>query len=277
MATIRLDTGSVHSVGAATLQENLARRSPFPVIRWGAVLAGVAVALSVQLVLTLLGIASGLAVTSVTADEAPGAGSLVWAGLSMLISAMTGAYVAGRMSGLKRKADGILYGFVTWAVMTLLFVMLTSVAGSALLSGILLSQTPLSISQDGRSIPGILSRQLGVNISTENMKTLQEHISEGRREQAIRFMESAVGVQSDRAAKLVDQALILSGSPEKASLEGRAAADRTIRQASLLAWSAFGVVVLTLICSLAGGIFGAMGARRIAWSEGMTSVTSKPI
>ena len=276
MATIRLDTGSSHTGGLLALKENFSRRSPFIVIRWGAILAGVSVGLSVQLVLTLLGIASGLSVTSVTAGEAPGTGSLVWAGLSMLISAMAGAYVAGRMSGLKRKADGVLYGFVSWAVMTLLFVILTSMASSALLSGILFGQSSVTISQDSRSIPGILSRQLGVNISPENMQILQEHIESGRREQAIRLMESAVGIKPDRAAILVDQALILSGLPEQASLEGRAAADKTIRQASVLAWSAFGVVVLTLICSLAGGVYGAMGARRIAWSEGTTGAISKP-
>ena len=276
MTTIRLDTSTAHTGGAIPLQENLARRSPFPVIRWGAVLAGVAVGLSVQLVLTLLGIASGLSVTSVTDGEVPGTGSLSWGGLSMLVSAMAGAYVAGRMSGFKRRADGVLYGFVSWAVMTLLFVMLTSAASGALLSGIFFSQSPLTISEESRSIPGILSRQLGINISGEKMRTLQEHIAAGRREEAISFMETQVGVKSERAAILVDQALILSGLPEQASLEGRTAADRTIRQASLLAWSAFGVVVLTLICSLAGGIFGAMGARRIPWSETMTAVISKP-
>ncbi len=276
MATIRLDTGSVHTSSTVPLQENSIRRSPFPVIRWGAVLAGLAVGLSVQLVLTLLGVASGLAVTNVTAGEAPGTGTLIWAAISMLISAVAGSYVAGRMSGLKRKADGALYGFVCWAVTTLLFVMLTSVASGALLSGMLLSQNPLSMAGNTQSIPGILSRQLGTNISAENMKALQEHIAAGRREEAIRYMQGSMGVQPDKAATMVDQALILSGSPEQASLEGRAAADRTIRQASMLAWSAFGVVVLTLICSLAGGIWGAIGARRIPWTEGMAGVVSKP-
>ena len=46
MATIRLDSGSAQLSGASLLQENLYRRSPFIVIRWGAVLAGVAVGLS---------------------------------------------------------------------------------------------------------------------------------------------------------------------------------------------------------------------------------------
>ena len=277
MATIHLDSGSAFP-GSSTMisQENVVRRSLFSAIRWGAVLAGVAVGISVQLVLTLLGIATGLSATSVATGEAPGNGALIWAGLSMLISALVGAYVAGRMSGLKRKIDGILHGAVSWAVTTLLFVILATSAGGSLLSGMFssLGQGASAMSQAGSGgISGMLSKQLGINASPEALRTLQDSISAGRRDQAIDQM-TAMGVQRNRAESVTDQALILSGSSEQASPEGRAAADRGIERASRVAWSVFGAVALSLLLSLIGGALGAMGARRTTWNENTATTSS---
>src|SRR3569623_337318 len=136
MATVEL--GSSGNYANPALDVNASMRRPlFPAVRWGAVLAGVAVGISTQLVLALLGIASGLSAIDVTQGENHSATApLLWAGLSMLISAFIGAYVAARMSGLMRKVDGVLHGAVSLAVTTLLFAVLaTSVSGS-LLSGI---------------------------------------------------------------------------------------------------------------------------------------------
>lgn len=272
MATIHLDTGANYPGGTLISQENIMRRPLFPSIRWGAVLAGVAVGISVQLVLTLLGIASGLSMTSVQQGEAPGTGALVYAGLSMLVSALIGAYVAGRMSGLKRKTDGILHGVVSWAVTTLLFVVLATSAGGSLLAGLFsgVGQGANVMAQTGASPGGLtalLNRQLGTNVNPESMRTLQQYISGGRRDQAIDYMSTNMGVQRDRASTVVDQALILSGSPEQASPQGRAAADRAIKGASTAAWVVFGAVALSLVLSFIGGALGAMGARRTTWTE----------
>ncbi len=272
MATIHLDTGANYPGGTLISQENIIRRPLFPSIRWGAVLAGVAVGISVQLVLTLLGIASGLSMTSVQQGEAPGTGALVWAGASMLISAMTGAYVAGRMSGLKRKTDGILHGIVSWAVTTLLFVVLATSAGGSLVSALFsgIGQVASAMAQSGASPGGLtalLNRQLGTNVSEASMRTLQQYIASGQRDQAIDYMSSNMGVRRDRASNIVDQALILSGAPEQASPQGRAAADRAIRGASTAAWVVFGAVALSLLLSVIGGALGAIGARRTTWTE----------
>ena len=275
MATLHLESGAAYPGGTVITQENVMRRSLFSAIRWGAVLAGVAVGISVQLVLTLLGIASGLAVTRVSTGEAPGTGTLIWAGLSMLISALVGAYVAGRMSGLKRKTDGMLHGVVSWAVTTLLFVMLATSAGGSLLSGLFSSVTQGAgaMAQSGGGVASMISRQLGTNVNPQALRTLQDHISAGRRDQAIDYMSSNMGVQRDRASTIVDQALILSGSPEQASPEGRAAADRAVKGASTAAWTVFGAVAIALVLSVLGGALGAMGARRTTWNEHLESAT----
>ncbi len=282
MATLHLESGANYPGSTLITQENIIRRPLFTAIRWGAVLAGVAVGISVQLVLTLLGIASGLSLTSVSTGEAPGMGAMIWAGLSMLIAALVGAYVAGRMSGLKRKTDGMLHGVVSWAVTTLLFVVLATSAGGSLLSGLFsgLSQGASTMTQSGGGITAMLNRQLGTNVNAQDMRTVQDHIAAGRRDQAIDYMASNMGVQRDRASTIVDQALILSGSPEQASPAGRAAADRAVRGASTAAWTVFGAVAISLALSFLGGALGAMGARRTTWNEhvegGTTTTGAQP-
>lgn len=275
MATIHLENSPGFPGGTIASTENIPRRPLFPAVRWGAVLAGVAVGVSVQLVLTLLGIASGLSLSSVSAVEGPATGALVWAGLSMLIAALVGTYVAGRMSGLKRKTDGVLHGVVTWAVTTLLFVFLATSAGGSLLSGLFSSLSTSTAGAQGSSITSMINRQMGTNMSPESLRTLQEHISAGRRDQAIDYMSSTMGVQRDRAAGIVDQALILSGSPEQASPAGREAANRAIQRAGTAAWIAFAAVSLAFALSLLGGALGAMGARRTTWTETTEGTTIK--
>jgi hypothetical protein len=275
MTTIQFETGVGPAGGTMISSDNITPRSLFPVIRWGAVLAGVSVGISVQLVLTLLGIASGLSLSSVTTVEGPATGALIWAGLSMLIAALIGAYVAGRMSGLKRKMDGVLHGVVSWAVTTLLFVFLATSAGGSLLSGLFASVNPGAAAVQGGGVISLINRQMGTSVSPESLRTLQEYISAGRRDQAIDYMSSAMGMQRDRAASIVDQALILSGAPEQASPAGRDVANRALQKAGTTAWIAFAAVALSLIVSLVGGAMGAMGARRTTWTDNLDDAVTR--
>lgn len=269
MATIELGPGSNYadqSLGTSPLL----RRPLFPAIRWGAVLAGVAVGLSTQLVLALLGIATGLSAMNVTQGNVPNAtGPLLWAGLSMLISAFIGGYVAARMSGLKRKVDGILHGAVSWAVTTLLFATLaTSVTGS-LLSGIFNTVGPTMASSSagggGSAIGAMLKGQLG-NVDPGALQRLQSDIQAGRRNDAIQLMTGSMGVDRPRAETIVDQALILAGNPSQASPQSRAAAERAVDTAGTAAWMVFLAVALSLAAGIAGGVLGAAGARRTTWA-----------
>ena len=276
MATIQLEPGSSYTDQAPGTSSSM-RRPLFPAIRWGAVLAGVAVGISVQLVLTLFGIATGLSATDITQGESVGPGPLLWAGFSMLIAAFVGAYVAARMTGLKRKVDGVLHGVVSWAVTTLLFAMLATSAGSSLLSGVFSNMNAATVnaganiggvSGSGSSgIAGMLRNQIGGNISAAAMQALQQYILAGRRDEAIRYMVNTMGVDQSRASAIVDQALILSGSPEQASPQGRAAANRALGAASAAAWTVFAAVALSLALGIAGGALGAVGARRTTWTD----------
>jgi hypothetical protein len=286
MATTHIEPGSGYveetfaTIGPRT---SALRRPLFPAIRWGAVIAGVAVGISVQLVLTLLGIATGLSALDVAQNDAIGVGSLLWAGASMLISAFVGGYVAARMSGLKRKVDGVLHGLVSWAVTTLLFATLATSAGTSMLGGVFSGIMPNSVSGATsaanalNSLLGLLQSQLGVNIDPAAMGTLLEDIQAGRRESAVEFMVNSMGVERSRAESIVDQALILFGSGEQASQQARAAANQALEAASTAAWTTFLTVALSLALAIAGGAVGAAGARRTTWVDAEDGTARRPM
>lgn len=282
METIHLDSGG--NYGDAYSVSSL-RRPLLPSIRWGAVLAGVAVGVSIQLVLTLFGIATGLSAIEASQGDGIGMGPLVWAGLSMLIAAFIGGYVAARMTGLKRKADGVLHGIVSWAVTTLIFATLATSASGALFSSVfstvssgatkgggMAANSPVQTS----SVLGLLKSQIGGNVSANSLKQLENHIQNGQRDQAVRHMTGAMGVEQSRAETIVDQALILSGSPDQASAQGKAVADQAIDVASATAWAVFGAVALSLLLGIVGGVMGAIGARRTTWTDANTASAINP-
>jgi hypothetical protein len=81
-------------------------------ISWGAIFAGTLVAIATQLLLTLLGLAIGAWAVNPSAGPAGmqgvGMGAGIWALLSFIIALFCGGWVAGRMSGLGNKLDGLL-------------------------------------------------------------------------------------------------------------------------------------------------------------------------
>lgn len=87
---------------------------------WGAIFAGATVALVLQLMLNLLGIAAGLGAVDLTSGGASlqdlGVGAAIWLAIATIIAFFTGGWVAGRLAGLPRMLDGLLHGVVAWAV-----------------------------------------------------------------------------------------------------------------------------------------------------------------
>ena len=104
-------------------------------LSWGAIIAGVVLAIAAQLLLSMLGLGVGLSLISPNTGGTPGAGSFgIGAGLWWLISSLValafGGYVAAWMAGLPTRFDGVLHGLVTWGIATLLtFYLLTSAVG----------------------------------------------------------------------------------------------------------------------------------------------------
>jgi hypothetical protein len=124
-------------ISPATQAED-ARTIMISQISWGAVLAGVVVALVTQIVLNMLGIGIGAATLQPAAGNDPSATSLsvgagLWFALSAILAAAAGGYAAGRLAGAPRKSTAGWHGLTAWALATLVvFYLLGSTVGAIL-------------------------------------------------------------------------------------------------------------------------------------------------
>lgn len=109
-------------------------------VSWGAIFAGVVVALVVQVLLTLLGVGIGLATLDPGTGDNPAASTFsivaaIWYVVSGIIAAFAGGYIAARMSGKTVATTGALHGLTTWAFTTLLILYLLSTAVGSIVGG----------------------------------------------------------------------------------------------------------------------------------------------
>jgi hypothetical protein len=215
-----------------------ARLSP---ISWPAVFASLAVGISVMLLLTLAGVAVGISVVEPGADSprAITMGAATWQTVSMLVAAIVGGYVAARLSGLRRTADGVLHGAVSWGATTVLYAALATTALGTLTAGMF-----------GLLAPGTPERAASAATSALT----------GDRDQAQRTLESA-GLTAEQARTVVDQ--LAGGAASQASAP---AARQQLEEAADTVGTATGwlsaTVLLSLLLSLVGGAMGTRAARR---------------
>lgn len=119
-----------HGNTATTLWGNLRN------VSWGAILAGVAVALVVHVLLSMLGIGIGAATLDPGTSDNPAAStfsvvSAIWYAVSGIVAAFVGGLVAARLSGRTDAQIGRLHGLTAYAVTTLFMLyMLTSSIGA---------------------------------------------------------------------------------------------------------------------------------------------------
>lgn len=114
----------------------LARRR----ISWGAVFAGVIMALAVQILLAMLGVGVGLSTVDTATGDTPsattlGIGAAIWWGVSYLVALFIGGYVAARLGGLLVSLDGALHGLLTWAFALIVSLYLLGTAVGSVVGG----------------------------------------------------------------------------------------------------------------------------------------------
>jgi len=105
-------------------------------VSWGAILAGVAAALVVQLLLNILGVGIGASsLDAANTGDNPSASGFsltagIWWTLSGIIASFVGGIVAGRLCGTSDNNTAHWHGFVSWCAATLvIFYLLTSAVG----------------------------------------------------------------------------------------------------------------------------------------------------
>ncbi len=109
-------------------------------ISWGAVLAGVAVALVVQILLTMLGVGAGVATLDPMSGDNPSASTFsisagIWYVVSGIAAAYIGGVIAGRLSGRPLVTTAALHGVISWAATTLIVIYLMTTAAASLVGG----------------------------------------------------------------------------------------------------------------------------------------------
>lgn len=107
-------------------------------VSWGAVLAGVVLALVVQLLINMIGVGIGAATLDPGTGDNPTAtsfsiGAGLWFLVSGILASLAGGYAAGRLAGGPKESTAGWHGFTTWALTTLvIFYLLTSSIGGLL-------------------------------------------------------------------------------------------------------------------------------------------------
>jgi len=203
-------------------------------ISWGAVFAGLALALVTQLALYLLGLNIGALTVNPMAEQDPLAGLgtafVIWDAASTLIALFIGGWVAGRLAGNPSQTDGAVHGLVVWATTILAsIVLLSTTVGSVLNSTAnLLGQTAsatgslvANVAPETADAVQAVAEETGVTLSPEVIQ-----------ERAVAF----IAEDTDIEVEITDQEAFRQGLIDfgtAATQDGISEADREALQTSL--------------------------------------------
>ena len=126
-----------------------------PRVSWGAVIAGVVIAIVCQMVLSLLGAGIGLSTVDPLRYSSPdassfGIGAGIWWAVSSVISLYAGGWVAAHLAGSPEKTDAALHGLLTWGLAAIVTAyLLASAVGAVARGGASLVSTAATVTASG--------------------------------------------------------------------------------------------------------------------------------
>jgi hypothetical protein len=246
------------------------RQSPPNPMRWGAIFAGLAVGIAVHLLLMILAAAAGFSAFDAGIPRSAtdvSVAAATWNTLSILLSAFFGGFVAARMSGLGRTADGVLYGIVTWGATTLFFAVLAAGAlgslGSSLFASLQTSHRAAPSAADTSSAANrwVAPRMPGAESPPRQHWEQYRRIR--ARQDAIAGIEQALQLPAERAARVVDYVLAQQPAAPGDShvLLRQLAEEQAIEAAGATRWWLFAALLGSLLAGIGGGALGARAAR----------------
>lgn len=267
-------------------------------ISWGGVFAGVAIALSLHLLLNLLGLAIGAGVIDPAQNDTPTAsslsmGSVIWMIVSGIIAAFIGAYVASRMSGRVVRSTGALHGLTSWAVTTLVVFYLLTTSVGALVGGAFSGVTSVFSGAGSTIATAATAAAPSLANASDPVSTIEQRIREasgGNDPQALRdaavsavraaltgdqaqaedarnraadALARAQGIPVDQARQQVTQyETQYKQAVEQAKTRATEAAQTTATAVSTGSYVAFGALLLGAVAALFGGNMGAAHTER---------------
>jgi hypothetical protein len=244
-------------------------------ISWGAIFAGAVTVLAIQLALNVLGISIGAAVFEPRQGDSlsgMGLGAGIWLVVSALVALFAGGWVAGRLSGIPNRTDGMLHGFVTWGVATLVFAfLLTTAVGNMIggAAGILgrtaqaaAPQLTRAVQQQTGMAPAEVSQQAADVLSDQRFQNWIKAVAADRpvqpqeRQQVVSLVAEKRGVDQAQAEQLVARwEQSARDARSKLAASGEEAGDSIAKAAG---WT----FLMLLLGALAGSLGGAAGAPR---------------
>ncbi|MEX2263031.1 MAG: hypothetical protein WD696_13830 [Bryobacteraceae bacterium] len=226
--------------GRPLTTEGYAMAEPFGArfrrVSWGAIFAGVVVALVVNLTLNLLGISIGAATINPTEEVRPaeglGVGAGIWFLVASVISLFAGGWAAARLAGTPDRTDAMLHGVVTWGLTTLFtFYLLTTAVGNIV-----------------GGTAALLSRAAGAMATDDGARARITESPRPAREAAVQALMAQRGLTRAEAEREIDQALGRLDEPEVAE-----AAAEGVSSGAL--WAFIGLI-LAGGAAIAGGVVG---------------------
>jgi hypothetical protein len=148
-------------------------------VAWGAVFAGAAIALVMQIILNMIGLGVGLSTLDVAQGDTPSASSIsvgagIWFVVSGILAAGLGGYIAGRLSGKASSSTTAYHGLISWAVSTLAVLYLLSSAASGVV-GSALDTASSALGGAGKALGGSL--QTAVQTAAPSLNSVSDPIA----------------------------------------------------------------------------------------------------
>ena len=148
-----------------TTQEMTTRSADQPSVHtrisWGAIGAGVALALALQFLIGLLGTATGLSINDKVTGSTLQTGAIIWAVLTTVAALFVGGVVVSLLTAGENKMEAMLSGIVMWAVFFAVLLLL----GTASVRGGIGALAGVSDATRTANAPGweVAAREAGVS------------------------------------------------------------------------------------------------------------------
>jgi hypothetical protein len=258
-------------------------------ISWGAVLAGVATALVVQMLLNMLGLGIGMATldaANTSANPSASTASMTAAGWwigSGIVASLIGGVAAGRLSGTSDTGTARWHGLVSWCATTLclMYLLTTAIGGvlggtvnalgstvGALGRGAATAVTGVAANTDGDALQAQARRLINPNDAQSAQDSVVAYIrasvsgdqaaADRARDRAVDAVARAANVSPDEARTRLQQAeQQVRQTADQAKQAAQQAAETARKSVATAGFTGFIALVLGAVAAWFGGGFGA--------------------
>lgn len=156
-------------------------------VSWGAIFLGLVIAIGVQVLLGLLGIAIGF--SAFDADDPSGAGAWgigtsLYAIAVQIISLFLGGYIASRLSPARTGQSAMMHGASIWALATIVMVWLGTTTAGMVVSGVSSAMSSIG-SVAGQAVQTVIPEDFSMSLPEIAYEDLPDPVKERLRENGI--------------------------------------------------------------------------------------------